>query len=233
MYSVRICGYLILDSQIRASEEPKGCGGRRDTWLRSRPFTGNHSLARLARRRDTFPHHVSTAYRPRASGPGPRPRSPSARSSSSSSSSAFSRLPPRGRRRSRSTPPSDASTPPGPARHLSTVVDPDTGLITDTYVKPLGTTTPGEVRHTQLRLTCTSLTSTYTHSQVRFTRPSAEVLERTQPQRLHRHRQHQLRPRRPGDADAVSARQDLQPPPRHPRLGDGRYHRRRRADGDT
>ena len=51
------------------------------------------------------------------------------------------------------TPPSDASTPPGPARHLSTVVDPDTGLITDTYVKPLGTTTPGEVRHTQLRLT--------------------------------------------------------------------------------
>jgi len=51
------------------------------------------------------------------------------------------------------TPPSDASTPPGPARHLSTVVDPDTGLITDTYVKPLGTTTPGEVRLTQLPFT--------------------------------------------------------------------------------
>jgi hypothetical protein len=89
--------------------------------------------------------------------------------------------PPSGQETVTVTPPSDASTPPGPARHLSTVVDPDTGLITDTYVKPLGTTTPGEVRHTQLRLTCTSLTSTYTHSQVRFTRPSAEVLERPSP----------------------------------------------------
>ena len=89
--------------------------------------------------------------------------------------------PPSGQEMVKVTPPSDASTPPGPARHLSTVVDPDTGLITDTYVKPLGTTTPGEVRHTQLRLTCTSLTSTYTHSQVRFTRPSAEVLERPSP----------------------------------------------------
>ena len=61
--------------------------------------------------------------------------------------------PPSGQEMVKVTPPSDASTPPGPARHLSTVVDPDTGLITDTYVKPLGTTTPGEVRHTQLRLT--------------------------------------------------------------------------------
>ena len=43
--------------------------GRQETWLRSCPFTGNHSLARLARRRDTFLHHVSTAYRPRASTP--------------------------------------------------------------------------------------------------------------------------------------------------------------------
>jgi len=37
----------------------------------------------------------------------------------------------------------------GPVRHLSTATDPDTGLVTDTYVKPLGTTTPGEVRNTR------------------------------------------------------------------------------------
>ena len=143
--------------------------------------------------------------------------------------------PPSGQETVTPTPPSDASTPPGPARHLSTVVDPDTGLITDTYVKPLGTTTPGEVRHTQLRLTCTSLTL-HLHSLSlagSFHAPERGGPRTAQPQRLHRHRQHQLRPRRPGDADAVSARQDLQPPPRHPRLGDGRYHRRRRADGDT
>ena len=143
--------------------------------------------------------------------------------------------PPSGQETVTPTPPSDASTPPGPARHMSTVVDPDTGLITDTYVKPLGTTTPGEVRHTQLRLTCTSLTL-HLHSLSlagSFHAPERGGPRTAQPQRLHRHRQHQLRPRRPGDADAVSARQDLQPPPRHPRLGDGRYHRRRRADGDT
>ena len=42
-----------------------------------------------------------------------------------------------------------APAPAGPVRHLSTVTDPDTGLVTDTYVKPLGTTTPGEVRNTR------------------------------------------------------------------------------------
>ena len=42
-----------------------------------------------------------------------------------------------------------APAPAGPVRHLSTATDPDTGLVTDTYVKPLGTTTPGEVRNTR------------------------------------------------------------------------------------
>ena len=42
-----------------------------------------------------------------------------------------------------------APAPAGPVRHLSTATDLDTGLVTDTYVKPLGTTTPGEVRNTR------------------------------------------------------------------------------------
>ena len=43
-----------------------------------------------------------------------------------------------------------APAPAGPVRHLSTATDPDTGLVTDKYVKPLGTTTPGKVRNLSL-----------------------------------------------------------------------------------